>query len=63
MRPEVEIAFIRLHSNAIIKGRPIDQNLFAMKIADPEKFETKLRKIEAELGVKSGVSVSYQRDR
>ncbi|CAD5113086.1 DgyrCDS2278 [Dimorphilus gyrociliatus] len=62
VRPEVEIAFIKLHPNAVVKGRPVDQNLFAMKIADPDKFETKLRKIEAELGIKNGVSVSYQRD-
>ena len=36
-----------------------------MKIVDPYKFEEKLRKVEAELGIRAeqGIPISYQRER
>lgn len=64
VRPEAEMAFIRLHQGAIIKGRKSDSEFFTLKIVDPYKFEDKVRKAEADLGIKPerGIAISYQRE-
>ncbi|XP_014772896.1 paraplegin [Octopus bimaculoides] len=64
IHPEGEMAIIRIYEGAIIKGKPADSNLFAMKIPDPNNFEEKIRKAEKELhiGNSDKISVSYHRD-
>lgn len=64
IRPEAELAVIRLFDGAIIKGRPVTLPLFTMKIPDPYNFEEKIRKAEEELHIKNSdkISVSYHRD-
>ncbi|XP_029641420.1 paraplegin isoform X1 [Octopus sinensis] len=64
IHPEGEMAIIRIYEGAIIKGKPADSNLFAMKIPDPNNFEEKIRKAEKDLhiGNSDKISVSYHRD-
>lgn len=64
IRPEAEIAVIRLYDGAIIKGRPVTLPVFTMKIPDPYHFEEKIRKAEEELCIRNAdkISVSYHRD-
>lgn len=64
VRPETEMAYIRLHPDAVIRGRKLDSEVFTLKIADADKFEEKVRKVEEELGIRpeNGISISYQRE-
>ncbi|XP_064610395.1 paraplegin-like [Liolophura sinensis] len=64
VRPEMEMAMINLYPGAVIKGKKVDVTSYSMKIPDPYKFEERVRKAEAELGIRpeQGVSVSYQRE-
>ncbi|XP_074644343.1 mitochondrial inner membrane m-AAA protease component paraplegin-like [Tubulanus polymorphus] len=64
IRPEAELAIICLSNGAVVKGRRAEFQTYTMKIPDPIKFETKVRKAEADLGIKPerGVPVSYQRE-
>ncbi|KAL5022764.1 hypothetical protein ScPMuIL_001919 [Solemya velum] len=62
VRPEAEMAIIRLYQGAVIKGNQVDNPVFTLKIPDPYRFEEKVRKCEEELGIKHGVAISYQRE-
>ncbi|GAB1599223.1 paraplegin-like isoform X1 [Argonauta hians] len=64
IHPEAEIAVIRIYDGAIIKGKPVESNLFAMKLPDPNNFEEKIRKAEMELHIENDdkISVSYRRE-
>lgn len=61
VRPGMEMVTIILHDGAIIRGKRSLSNVYHMAIADPEKFESKLREVEKKLGVREGVPVSYNR--
>ncbi|XP_050399580.1 paraplegin [Patella vulgata] len=55
IKPKQELAIIRLHYGAVIKGKQsqIYRNLFfKMKISDPIEFERKVRMCEEQLGIK-----------
>ncbi|XP_055910268.1 paraplegin [Eupeodes corollae] len=61
IRPDMEMVTIILHEGAIIKGRQVASSIFHMAIADASKFELKLRDVEKRLGIKEGVSITYDR--
>ncbi|XP_055843812.1 paraplegin [Episyrphus balteatus] len=61
IRPDMEMVTIILHDGAIIKGRQVASTIFHMAIADASKFEIKLRDVEKRLGIKEGVSITYDR--
>ncbi|XP_055524122.1 paraplegin [Wyeomyia smithii] len=61
VHPDMEMVTILLHEGAIIKGRRAHSNIFHMAVADVNKFEEKLRLVEARLGIKDGVSVQFER--
>lgn len=64
VRPEVEMAYLRLFPGAVIKGKKAEDGIYAVKIPEMEKFEEKLRKAEEEIGIKPNnyVPVVYQRE-
>ncbi|XP_055682914.1 paraplegin [Lutzomyia longipalpis] len=62
VRPDLEMVTIILHDGAIVKGRRVLSNVFHMAIADAAKFEEKLRDVEKRLGIKEGVTVTYDRN-
>lgn len=62
IRPDMEMVTIILHDGAVVKGRRVESNVFHMAVADPEKFEEKLRDAEKRLGVSEGVSITYDRN-
>ncbi|GAB0089037.1 paraplegin [Sergentomyia squamirostris] len=62
VRPDLEMVTIILHDGAIIKGRRVMNNVFHMAIADAAKFEEKLRDVEKRLGIREGVSVTFERN-
>ncbi|XP_051163244.1 paraplegin [Leptopilina boulardi] len=61
--PEAESALIFLHPGAIIKGQVTPIHAFNMRISNPDRFEEKVRAVEASLGIKpgDGVPISYHR--
>lgn len=61
IRPDMEMVTIILHDGAIIKGRQVASTIFHMAIADASKFEIKLRDVEKRLGIREGVSITYDR--
>ncbi|KAK7115309.1 hypothetical protein V1264_001202 [Littorina saxatilis] len=63
VRPENEAAIIQLSEGAIIKGKRVDTRFYTLKIPDPDGFEDKVRKAEAELSIRpdQGVPIHYQR--
>lgn len=63
VRPESEVAIIQLHEGAVIKGKKVNSHFYTLKIPDPNGFEEKVRKAEAELGIHpdQGVTIHYQR--
>ncbi|XP_055586320.1 paraplegin [Uranotaenia lowii] len=61
VHPDMEMVTIILHDGAIIKGRRSHSTIFHMAVADVNKFEEKLRRVEKQLGIKDGVSVQFER--
>lgn len=61
IRPDMDMVTIRLHEGAVIKGRKHTASVYHMAVADTAKFEQKLREVERQLGVKEGVTISYDR--
>ncbi|EDS39805.1 paraplegin [Culex quinquefasciatus] len=61
VHPDMEMVTILLHDGAILKGRRAHSTIFHMAVADVDKFEEKLRQVEARLGIKDGVSVQFER--
>lgn len=61
IRPDMEMVTIVLHDGAIIKGKQYRSTVFHMAVADTVKFETKLRDIEKRLGIRDGVTITYER--
>lgn len=61
IRPDMEMVTIILFDGAIIKGRQYSANIFHMAVADTARFEQKLREVETKLGIREGVTVSYDR--
>ncbi|XP_041375757.1 paraplegin-like [Gigantopelta aegis] len=63
VRPEIEMAIIHLHEDAVIRGKRAEFSYYTMKIPDPYRFEEKLRKAEADLHIKpeDGVPLIYHR--
>ncbi|CAF0730622.1 unnamed protein product [Adineta ricciae] len=62
---EEELAYIKLHSQPVIKGRKLfDRDTFVMKISNVDKFEEKLRRVESDLNIDpaSRILVSYTRN-
>ncbi|XP_048253661.1 paraplegin-like isoform X1 [Haliotis rufescens] len=61
--PESETCIIQLHKGAVVKGKKSEFMYYTMKVPDPYKFEEKVRRAEAELGIKpeQGVPISYDR--
>ncbi|CAF1009947.1 unnamed protein product [Rotaria sp. Silwood1] len=62
---EEEVAYIKLHSQPVIKGRKLfDRDTFVMKISNVDKFEEKLRKVESDLNIDPThrILVSYTRN-
>lgn len=64
VRPEVEMAYLRLYPGAVIKGQKADDGIYAVRIPEIDKFEEKLRKAEEDLGIKPNgyVPIAYQRE-
>lgn len=52
--PDFETVTIRLHHDAIVKGRRVRNPIFYMTIPDTVKFEQKIRDVESKMGVKDG---------
>lgn len=50
--PEMSIVTIILHNGAIIKGRRAPSRRYHILLADPLKFEERLREVEHKLGIK-----------
>lgn len=61
VRPNMEMVTILLYDGAVIKGKQYHSNVFHMAVADTAKFETKLRDIEKRLGIRNGVTITYDR--
>ncbi|KAJ6640139.1 Paraplegin [Pseudolycoriella hygida] len=61
IRPDMEIVTILLYDGAVIKGKQYHSTVFHMAVADTTKFETKLRDIEKRLGIRDGVTITYDR--
>ncbi|XP_033223072.1 paraplegin [Belonocnema kinseyi] len=63
IEPELEMADIIVHRRAIIKGKRVVNRVFRMRINNPDRFEEKLRAVEASLGIRpeDGIPVSYDR--
>ncbi|CAF4156180.1 unnamed protein product [Rotaria socialis] len=62
---EEELAYVKLHPQPVVKGRKLfDRDTFVMKISNVDKFEEKLRKVEADLNIDptSRILVSYTRN-
>lgn len=62
VRPDLEMVTIILHDGAVVKGKQFHSTVFHMAVADTVKFETKLRDIETRLGIRDGVTVTYERN-
>jgi len=63
INPSVEYVIIMLHDGAIIKGKRSMYKRYLMSVPSIENFEEKLRKVEKNLGIKSGkkiLPVKYQ---
>lgn len=52
--PDFDTVTIRLHHDAIVKGRRVRNPIFYMTIPDAIKFEQKIRDVEKKMGVKDG---------
>lgn len=52
--PDLELANIRLHPGAVVKGKRVHNRNFTLVIADIGRFEEKVRAVEASLGIKQG---------
>ncbi|XP_050099446.1 paraplegin [Anopheles aquasalis] len=61
VHPDMEMVTIILHDGAIVKGRRVQSTIFHMAVADVNKFEEKLRKVEERLGVTDDVAVQFER--
>lgn len=64
VRPDMDVVTIILNEGAIVKGKKIDQRTVHMNIVDVHQFEERLRKAEAELGIRpdqGGIPVVYER--
>lgn len=61
--PEMGMATIILHPRAVIKGVETKSQLYFIMISNPDRFEEKVREVEASLGIQpgDGVSISYHR--
>ncbi|XP_043463268.1 paraplegin [Leptopilina heterotoma] len=61
--PELELAIIILHPQAIYKGTVSPIQAYQMIIVNPDRFEEKVRAVEDSLGIKAGdgVPISYHR--
>lgn len=62
IRPDLDLVTIVLHDGAIVKGRQYTANVFHMAVADAATFEQKLRDVEKRLGVREGVTITYDRN-
>lgn len=62
IRPDMDLVTVVLHDGAVIKGRQYQSNVFHMAVADAAKFEQKLRDVEARLGVRDSVTITYERN-
>ena len=54
VEPELEMAHIILHPRAVIKGKRVPNRMYHMIINNPERFEERLRAVEASLGIRPG---------
>lgn len=61
VRPDLDMVTIILYDGAIIKGRRSMSTIFYMAVPEADKFEEKLREVEKRLGIRDGVSVTYER--
>lgn len=61
IRPDMDMVTVILHDGAVIKGRQYSATMFHMAVADSAKFEEKLRDVEKRLGIRDGVTVTYDR--
>lgn len=61
IRPDMEMVTILLYDGAVVKGKQYHSTVFHMAVADTAKFETKLRDIEKRLGIRDGVTITYER--
>lgn len=61
--PDVGMAHVILHENAILNGKPARNRIFKMQIPDTGSFEEKLRETEKQLGISpgNGVPVVFER--
>lgn len=57
--PDFDKVTIRLHNDAIVKGRRVHNPIFYMTIPDAIKVEQKIRDVEKKLGIKDGEWFSY----
>jgi spastic paraplegia protein 7 len=64
VRPEAEVAYLRLQPGAVIRGKKAEDGTHVIKIAEISRFEEKLRKVQEELGILPAnfVPVVYQRE-
>ncbi|XP_014677716.1 PREDICTED: paraplegin-like [Priapulus caudatus] len=63
VRPELDLVIIVLHDGAVVKGRRMEHKTFHMNVVDTERFEEKLRRAEATLGISTGQGVPIRYDR
>ncbi|XP_032671394.1 paraplegin [Odontomachus brunneus] len=63
VNPAIEHVMILVHEGAIIKGTRALYNRYYMSVPNIEHFEEKLRKVEKNLGIKTGqgVQIIYER--
>lgn len=63
VRPDISMIAVVLHDGAVIKNRKADHKVYFIKVADPLKFEEKVREAEKRLGIKpgQGVNIVYER--
>lgn len=54
--PEFDKVTIRLHHDAMVKGRRVRNPIFYMTIPDSINFEQKIRDVERKMGIKDGKS-------
>lgn len=52
--PDFDTVTIRLHNDAIVKGRRVRNPIFYMTIPDSIKVEEKIRDVERKMGIKDG---------
>lgn len=52
--PELEMAIIILHPQAVYKGTVSQIQAYQMIIVNPDRFEEKVRAVEDSLGIKAG---------